>query len=53
VASEAELGAGAVVLPDIRIGARARVAAGAVVTRDVVEDTLVVGVPARERQVSP
>jgi maltose O-acetyltransferase len=36
-----------VVLPGIRIGAGAIVAAGSVVTRDVPDHTLVVGVPAR------
>ena len=41
------IGAGAVVLPGIRIGARVRVGAGAVVTKDVVDDATVVGVPAR------
>ncbi|MGH3261075.1 MAG: acyltransferase [Trebonia sp.] len=43
----ASVGAGAVVLPGIRIGARAMVGAGAVVTRDVPEATVVVGNPAQ------
>jgi acetyltransferase-like isoleucine patch superfamily enzyme len=41
------LGANVTVLPGLRIGARAFVAAGSVVTRDVPPDTLVAGVPAR------
>ena len=36
-----------VVLPGVRIGAGAIVASGSVVTRDVPDNTLVVGVPAR------
>lgn len=43
----ASIGAGAVLLPGIRIGANAMVAAGAVVTRDVPANTCVVGNPAR------
>lgn len=43
----ASVGAGAVVLPGVTIGARAMVGAGAVVTRDVPPATLVVGNPAR------
>jgi len=43
-----------VVLPGVRIGAGAIVAAGSVVTRDVPDNTLVVGVPARvARNLSP
>lgn len=42
----ASIGAGAVVLPGIRIGENAVVAAGAVVTRDVRANTCVVGNPA-------
>ncbi len=37
----------ALILPGVTIGERAVVAAGAVVTRDVDDDTLVAGVPAR------
>ncbi|MBJ7347061.1 MAG: N-acetyltransferase [Thermoleophilaceae bacterium] len=42
------VGAAAVILPGIEIGAEAFVAAGAVVTRDVAPAMLVVGSPARE-----
>jgi acetyltransferase-like isoleucine patch superfamily enzyme len=41
------VGAHAVILPGVRIGPRAFVAAGAVVTADVPADTLVAGVPAK------
>jgi len=41
------IGARAVILPGVTIGRRALVAAGAVVTRDVPDDTLVGGNPAR------
>lgn len=43
----ASIGAGAVIVPGVRIGAKALVAAGAVVTKDVPAGTLVAGVPAR------
>lgn len=43
------IGAGSVVLPGIRVGSRAVVGAGAVVTRDVADDVVVVGCPARPR----
>lgn len=41
------IGAGAVLLPGVRLGAGCIVAAGAVVTEDVLSDTIVAGVPAR------
>ena len=41
------LGGGAIVLPGVTIGARTVVGAGAVVTRDVPPDVVVVGNPAR------
>jgi UDP-2-acetamido-3-amino-2,3-dideoxy-glucuronate N-acetyltransferase len=44
----ASIGAGAVILPGITIGRWAMVGAGALVTRDVPEQGLVVGVPARQ-----
>ena len=43
----AMIGSGATVLPRITIGANAVIGAGAVVTRDVAEDEVVVGVPAK------
>jgi UDP-2-acetamido-3-amino-2,3-dideoxy-glucuronate N-acetyltransferase len=43
----ASVGAGAIVIPDARIGAWAMVGAGAVVTRDVAPHELVAGNPAR------
>lgn len=41
------LGAGVIVLPGVTIGTRSVVGAGAVVTKDVPDDTLVAGVPAK------
>ncbi len=41
------IGANAIILKGVTIGARAVVAAGAVVTKDVLADTIVAGVPAR------
>lgn len=47
LADGASIGAGAVILPGITIGANAMVAAGAVVTRSVPPNAVVVGNPAR------
>jgi UDP-2-acetamido-3-amino-2,3-dideoxy-glucuronate N-acetyltransferase len=47
IESGASLGSGALVLGGVRVGARAIVGAGAVVTRDVAADAVVAGVPAR------
>ena len=49
----ASIGAGAVILPGVRIGAGAMVGAGAVVTRDVRAGLTVVGNPARTLPCSP
>jgi UDP-2-acetamido-3-amino-2,3-dideoxy-glucuronate N-acetyltransferase len=43
----ASIGAGAIILPGVTIGERAMVGAGAVVTKDVANDAVVVGNPAR------
>lgn len=43
----ASIGAGAIVLPGVRVGRFAMVASGAVVSRDVPDQGLVMGVPAR------
>jgi acetyltransferase-like isoleucine patch superfamily enzyme len=43
----ASIGSGAVILCGVTVGARAMVGAGAVVTRDVPDDGVVAGVPAR------
>ena len=43
----ASIGAGAVILPGLTIGERAMIGAGAVVTKDVARDVVVVGNPAR------
>lgn len=43
----AVVGANATILPGVIVGAGARIAAGAVVTKDVPENKLVMGVPAR------
>jgi len=53
VGEGAEFGMGAQVLPRLKIGAGAMVAAGAVVTRDVPDGALAVGVPARLRARRP
>ena len=44
----AYIGSRAIILPGVRIGIRSYVAAGAVVTKDVPDMTLVGGVPAKE-----
>jgi acetyltransferase-like isoleucine patch superfamily enzyme len=51
VSRGASIGSGAVILCGIRIGERALIGAGAVVTRDVADGEVVVGVPARPLRV--
>jgi len=48
VEAGAVVGAGATLLPNVRIGTNSTVAAGAVVTRDVPPNATVAGIPARE-----
>lgn len=47
IRSKAWIGAGAIVLPGVTIGENAIVAAGAVVTKNVPDNTIVAGVPAK------
>lgn len=47
---DAWLGTGCIILPDVRIGKGAVVGAGAVVTKDVPDFTVVAGVPAKQIQ---
>jgi acetyltransferase-like isoleucine patch superfamily enzyme len=49
VASHCELGAGAIVLPNVHIHAGVMVGAGAVVTRSLAAGVTAVGVPARAK----
>ena len=44
---KAWIGAGAIILPGVTVGENAIVAAGAVVTKDVPDNTIVAGVPAK------
>lgn len=47
VKRRASTGSGAVIMGGVTIGAGALVGAGAVVTRDVADETVVAGIPAR------
>ena len=47
VGDDSWLGGGVVVLPGVRIGARCVIGAGSVLTRDIPDDSLAVGNPAR------
>lgn len=47
IRDDAWIGAGAILLPGVTVGIRAVVAAGAVVTKDAPDGTIVAGVPAR------
>jgi acetyltransferase-like isoleucine patch superfamily enzyme len=47
IEDDADIGVGAIILPGVRVGRGAQVAAGAVVTRDVEPYAIAAGVPAR------
>lgn len=53
IGSDVWVGGGAIVLPGVRIGARAVIGAGSVVTRDVPEGAFAAGNPCRVRQLDP
>lgn len=53
IGGNVNIGAGAKVLGDVRVGDHAVIAAMAVVTHDVPESTLVMGIPAREVRRAP
>lgn len=42
-----QVGAGAIILPDIKVGKNVVIGAGSVVTKNIADDQLVMGVPAR------
>ena len=47
IGSDVWVGGGAIILPGIRIGSRAVIGAGSVVTRDIPEDVFAAGNPCR------
>src|SRR5690554_2704969 len=47
VGNNSQIGANATILPDIRVGANVVVGAGAVVTKDLPDNSIAVGVPAK------
>ena len=53
IADGASVGAGSVLIAPIRVGDHARTGAGSVVTKDVPDRELVLGVPARARLMAP
>ncbi len=53
IGDHAFIGSDTIFRAPVTVGANARTAAGAVVTRDVPDDHLAVGVPARMRQLQP
>jgi acetyltransferase-like isoleucine patch superfamily enzyme len=48
IKKNAWIGAGAIILPGVTVGENAIVAAGAVVNKDVADNTIVAGVPAKK-----
>jgi acetyltransferase-like isoleucine patch superfamily enzyme len=53
IEDDASIGANATILPDVTVGEKAFVAAGAVVTEDVPPETMGVGAPAVHRELPP
>lgn len=53
IGDDVSIGSGAIIMCGIRIGNGARIGCGAVVTRDVEEKAVVIGVPARPKKNTP
>jgi len=47
IGDDVEIGSHAVILPGVTIGSRATIGAGAVITKDIPENSIAVGVPAK------
>ncbi|EJB8540138.1 hypothetical protein NB622_21165 [Vibrio parahaemolyticus] len=47
IGAGSEVGAGAIILPNVTVGCNCKIGAGSVVTKDVENNTVVAGVPAR------
>jgi sugar O-acyltransferase (sialic acid O-acetyltransferase NeuD family) len=52
VGDHATIGSNATIFPRVSIGAGAQIGAGSVVTKDVVDNAIVIGAPARQRNVT-
>ena len=47
IGNKTQIGAGASILPDVKIGSNVTIGAGAVVTKNIPDNAVVVGVPAK------
>ena len=47
IENKTQIGAGAIILPDVKIGSNVTIGAGAVVTKNIPDNAIAVGIPAR------
>ena len=47
IENKTQIGAGAIILPDVKIGSNVTISAGAVVTKNIPDNAIAVGIPAR------